>query len=231
MKIKQFAIMATLMGLTACGGGEVTVDPDTSGGTGGGANDDSLYAWDIDAGDIRSEKSSMNPSTAEYAHQFTNVGILDPYGEVLGTISPELPADAIFTGTGVVDVFGVTDETAVYNLTGGDARVVLSGSSVDVTLNGFTFQSLGDEVASPIASISVTGSEVGSAGCGNAVFFCGGEFEIKRSDNSSILLNSSATQELEGAFFGQDGAEAGGYVLINQDQKLNLNAAFIADSQ
>ena len=238
MKLTNFALIAALIGLTACGGGgDVIVEPGTVDGTSGtvdgtiGTVETSRYMFYISRGSLREKQSSLSLETADYVYHYDNVGILDPYGEVLGAIAPDLPVDAIYTGTGVVDAIGVTDGTAVYDLTDGNAQVVLSENTVDVTLNGFTVYEHEGSTASPVGSITITNVDVGVAECGNAVFFCGGDFMIRRQDTSGVLINSSATQDLKGAFFGEDGAEVGGYILIDQDQTLNLKAAFIAGRQ
>ena len=96
-------------------------------------------------------------------------------------------------------------------------------------MNDFTFDLQEGSTSSSVGSITNTNADVGVTVCGNAVFFCGGDFAICRQDTSGVLLNSSATKDLKGAFFGEDGSEIGGYVLIDQDQTLNLNAAFIAE--
>ena len=240
MTIKNFALTTMLLTLVACGGGGggVTETPDIDGGNNGGTNGGTdtttagLYMWDLKTDkSVRYATTTKADYTPEYAYKYDDVFILEPYGEVVGNIAPAKPANAIYTGTGVVDAFGVSDGAAVYNLTGGNALVVLDDASLEVALDGFTLTEVEGAVVSPIGSINITSVDMGASKCGNAAFFCGGEFSVKRSNNDAVLLSSSATQDLNGAFFGADGSEAGGIVSIHQDKTLSLNASFIADSK
>ena len=233
MHIKHYVFIAMISTLTACGGGEeITQDPGDTPNPGGSTPASELYLFEIfNTQSVRGRPVSSDNFDDEYAHSLNNVHILEPSGKVLGDIAPLLPIGAIYTGSGVVDAMGVTDGTATYSLTNGSAQVVLTDNAVDVTLNGFDFALMDGTIASPIASIAITDANVGSTDCGHAAAFCGGTFSVKRENSSPVLIGSSATKDLKGAFFGPNGAEAGGIVSIYDDQSIGINAAFIATSE
>ncbi len=231
MKIKNTLIAIPLLTLIACGGGETPVDGDTppDGGDGGSYETGYVTITSQEASFI----SQQDYQGANTADALTSVGI-DDLGNLYGERASDTPnSDAVYTGTGVY-IEGIADTTVgeTYDLSNGTvtASFDVDGNTVSILLSEFT-PSANVSDANHIASVFVVSDAMGS-GCSGGAHFCGvssssgQEPAISRQDGEDVSVSADDIQ-MNGAFFGSNAAEIGGYVSVDDDQNLRLNAPFI----
>lgn len=151
-------------------------------------------------------------------------------GQLIGEVAlPEnFPITATYTGNNVQAVIA-DGATRLYNFDSGRARVTIGPNNI-LTLDQFSGILIAENTQSGIAvdTQDITLKWTGFSVC-EGDHFCNGTLAINGDDISNKVLSASATSSAKATFFGGNAQAFGGMIYINDPNRLNVMADFIAD--